>query len=371
MPDASSTRPTRIVFVHSSDEHYGADRILLDLAGALTPEELAVAEFWLPTDVEHGERPLCHSLEAQGATVRHVDVPVLRRAYRTPARLLWLARRAVRLRRLLRAASPDLVYCTTSAVLPTAPVARAAGVGRVVCHVQELWSRSDAAVLSPLALACGRLVAISGPVRDALPPRLRRRTRVVLNASAEPERVVPLAGHAGSLRFLVASRWNAWKGHRTLLAAWERAGCPGHLTVLGGPPPSGDRVDVPALVRTLSDPTSVSVVGEVDGIADHLDATDVMVVPSDQPEPFGLVAIEAFARGRPVVASDGGGLADVVTDGSDGWTYPLGDADALAEVLRRLSRPDVTDAGEAARATYERRFTPRRYAADWRAALGG
>lgn len=356
--------------MHSSDEHYGADRILLDLAQALTPQELAVAEFWLPTDVEHGERPLCRSLEALGATVRHVDVPVLRRAYRTPARLAWLARRALRLRRLVRTAAPDVVYCTTSAVLPVAPVARAAGVRRVVCHVQELWSRSDAAVLGPLALACGRLLAISGPVRDALPARLQRRACVVLNASAEPGLVVPLREHRGALRFLVASRWNAWKGHRTLLAAWDRAGCPGHLTVLGGPPPSGDRVDVPALVRELADPGSVSVVGEVDGIADHLDATDVMVVPSDQPEPFGLVAIEAFARGRPVVASRGGGLADVVTDGTDGWTYPLGDADALAEVLAGLSRPVVVAAGEAARSAYERRFTPRRYAADWRAAVG-
>ena len=95
-----------------------------------------------------------------------------------------------------------------------------------------------------------------------------------------------------------------------------------------------------------------------------------MVVPSDQPEPFGLVAIEAFARGRPVVASDAGGLADIVTDGVDGWLFPPRDVAALTEVLRGLSRERVAVAGARARETYERRFTQARYAAAWSAAVG-
>ena len=45
-------------------------------------------------------------------------------------------------------------------------------------------------------------------------------------------------------------------------------------------------------------------VGEVADIAPHLAAADVLVLPSDEPEPFGLVVIEAFSLSRPVVASD-------------------------------------------------------------------
>ena len=90
-----------------------------------------------------------------------------------------------------------------------------------------------------------------------------------------------------------------------------------------------------------------------------------MIVPSEQPEPFGLVAIEAFARSRPVLASAAGGLLDIVTAERDGWFFPPGDAAALADLLKRIDRAEVARTGAAARATFEARFTSERYAADW------
>ena len=355
----------RLVFIHPSDEHYGADRILLDICSALPPEVRHDAEFWLPTDLPHGLHPLCERLEDLGGHVRHVDLPVLRRAYRTPRDLVTLARRARELTRLLREHAPEIVYLTTSAALLAAPAASRARVPHVLCHVQELWSPGDARVLAPLARGCDTLLAISTPVRDALPARLRERTTVILNGTNAPETLRPLTGRSGPLSYVVASRWNGWKGHRTLLAAWDRCDAPGALVVLGGPPASGESVDVPALVRDLREPASVDVVGEVTDIDSYLDAADVVVMPSDNPEPFGLVAIEAFARGRPVVASDDGGLADIVTHGHDGWLFPPGDVAALQAILGTLTRAEVEAAGLRARETYEARFTDRRFLEEW------
>ncbi len=60
------------------------------------------------------------------------------------------------------------------------------------------------------------------------------------------------------------------------------------------------------------------------------------VVPSVWPEPFGMVALEAMAAGRPVVASAVGGLADLVVDGITGILVPPGDASALRSAIQAL-----------------------------------
>jgi glycosyltransferase involved in cell wall biosynthesis len=67
----------------------------------------------------------------------------------------------------------------------------------------------------------------------------------------------------------------------------------------------------------------------------RLDDVHALVAPSRR-EGLGLVALEAFARGRPVVASRVGGLAESVQDGVDGFLVPPEDPQALAGALARL-----------------------------------
>ena len=105
-----------------------------------------------------------------------------------------------------------------------ADVARLAGVRRVVGHVQEIWTRADQAALTLPAWCCRQLVAISSASAASLPRVLTGRTTVVPNGSPDPGPLVPLSGRTGELRYVVASRWNGSKGHRTLLAAWDEVG---------------------------------------------------------------------------------------------------------------------------------------------------
>ncbi len=60
------------------------------------------------------------------------------------------------------------------------------------------------------------------------------------------------------------------------------------------------------------------------------------LVPSVWAEPFGLVALEAMASGRPVIASRIGGLTDIVLDEETGLLVPPGDVAALRAALARL-----------------------------------
>ena len=68
---------------------------------------------------------------------------------------------------------------------------------------------------------------------------------------------------------------------------------------------------------------------------DHIASAHALVVPSLR-EGLGLVAVEALALGRPVIASRVGGLPEAVEDGVDGILVPPGDATALADAIRQL-----------------------------------
>jgi len=73
-----------------------------------------------------------------------------------------------------------------------------------------------------------------------------------------------------------------------------------------------------------------------DALGEELANASVVVVPSLWPEPFGLVGIEAFAAGRPAIASATGGVTDWLEDGVSGFTVKPGDAAGLARALERM-----------------------------------
>jgi glycosyltransferase involved in cell wall biosynthesis len=94
-------------------------------------------------------------------------------------------------------------------------------------------------------------------------------------------------------------------------------------------------------------------------LAQQLADASVVVVPSLWPEPFGLVGIEAFSAGRPVIASDTGGVRDWLEDGVSGVCVPPGDERALARALEgMLASPErQRTMGAAGKRVAEARFT--------------
>ena len=85
-----------------------------------------------------------------------------------------------------------------------------------------------------------------------------------------------------------------------------------------------------------------------------------LVVPSTGVESFGLVAIEAFAAGTPVIASAHGGLREIVVHGKTGLLVEPGNVDALARAIAFAEdhHDEMKIMGRAARQAYLSRYTP-------------
>ncbi|MEV7873732.1 glycosyltransferase family 4 protein [Microbacterium sp. NPDC089188] len=340
----------RAIVIHPSDEMYGADRVLLEVLRTV-PDDLDL-EVWLPTDVDYPERELSSALSARGIVVRHLPLPIMRRAYLRPTRLVGLAMRALSTGVRLVAARPRLVYVNTAAAALTAPPARLSGA-RVVLHLHEHIDARSRSVI-PFLRYAHHIIAVSSAVARALPSHLRGRTTVVHNGfdTAPP---TDLPSFANGIRVVIASRWNAWKGHRVFLAAWNRASRSDlTLEILGDAPPIGEAVDVRAIVEDSARGSQITVVGRTPDVRSHLDTAHVVVVPSVLPDPLPTIAIEALGAGRALLVSDAGGLREIVGDSP--LVVPPGDVEAWAAALDSLDEDSIRDAAAAARERFEKLF---------------
>jgi N-acetyl-alpha-D-glucosaminyl L-malate synthase BshA len=129
---------------------------------------------------------------------------------------------------------------------------------------------------------------------------------------------------------------------------------PCRLVLVGDGP---ERSPAERRLRELGLHDRVACLGKQEAFADLLAAADVFLLPSET-ESFGLAALEALSCGVPVVASDVGGLPEVVDHGATGFLAPIGDVQAMAgRVLELLRDPARRRAfGERARSRALERF---------------
>jgi N-acetyl-alpha-D-glucosaminyl L-malate synthase BshA len=128
---------------------------------------------------------------------------------------------------------------------------------------------------------------------------------------------------------------------------------PARLLMVGEGPELGRAEQ---LINELGVTAHVELIGEAQDVTGLLSVSDLFLLPSLQ-ESFGLSALEAMACGVPVVASNVGGLPEVVIDGVTGFLHPPAEVEQMAEsAIRILSDPALHArmADEGARLAVER-----------------
>ncbi len=156
--------------------------------------------------------------------------------------------------------------------------------------------------------------------------------------------------------FVFVGRLVPEKGWETLLDAVRIAGV--RVRIIGAGP---DRDAVAAGIRVRGIEREVELAGPCSRaeVLDELRRARALVLPSLWEEPLPMVLIEASAVGTPMIASQVGGVPEVVDDGETGLLVPPGDRKSLAAALTRAQDDPATFAamGRAARRRWEERFS--------------
>jgi len=170
---------------------------------------------------------------------------------------------------------------------------------------------------------------------------------------------------AGTVRVGLVATFARWKGHKVFLRALSElsGNTPIRGYVIGGPiyQTTGSQYGLAELEEErnrLGLTDRVGFTGFLNDTAGAIRSLDIVVHASTEPEPFGMVIIEAMASAKPLIASRAGGAAELFDEEHTGLGHAAGDATGLARQIERLAADPALGArlGEAARAAAEQSF---------------
>ena len=345
-----------ILFIHQSAELYGSDKTILMFISQMDKAK------YFPVVILPFDGPLKTEFEKNGVKVVIAPVLKLYRKMFTPGNLVKFTgeyRKGIEvLDALHREHNFSLVYSHTLAALIGFIWASKRNI-RHLWHVQEiiarpkLFNRAFKYILSRKSndkiiydsretmnfWADGepQIAKKSGFIWNGLDPEGKENHTPEEIASvrkeffnADTETVIGLVG-----------RINSWKGQQLLLRAFAKIAGEypdARLVYLGSAPPNQEFFvdELKSNIQKFDLSQKVTIIPFRQDIWKFWDSLDIAVVPSTEPEPFGMVAIEAMLAGKPVVAANHGGLTEIVLNGETGFLFDPGNDEALASALKKL-----------------------------------
>ena len=290
--------------------------------------------------------PMVRYLDRLGVTHHRLDVHS-----KNPFRWLQIRRR---LKAILISEGADLVHVRSRVPAWIAlPAATALGIGTIsTVHGRFVTKSAFKRFYNAKLLKTDHVIAISNYVKELIASqyvgvdeRLTVVHRGVDTDLFNPEKVnqTRIINFVDSMAIpedapvvMLPARATAWKGHQILLQALAKIKDQPFICLMVGAG-DGKPAFVSELVRfgqQLGLEGRFRLTPIVDDMPAALMVADVVVMPSITPEPFGRVALEAQAMGRPVVAFEHGGAIESIKHGETGWLAIPRDVNSLAAAVK-------------------------------------
>ncbi len=317
----------QILAVHQGNELYGSDRSFIAALEAIRPiaNKLTVH---LPASGSISEliKPLADE-------IIYGNLGVLRRG-QVGKLLTTLPKQVLKARMRMQAA--DLVYINTCVVADYLIASRFVKT-KTVCHVREMPPEGRAGVILKKLLRFAKCTNIynSHATQQSF-NMVRCKKEFVVHNGVDIQAVSKFPEPCKPLKILMVGRLNSWKGQDVLVRATSQSKDLNLKVRIVGGVYEGQthfKTNLEQLIQQYDLQETIELLEFTDNISGHLNWSDIVIVPSKKPEPFGRVAIEAMAAKRAVIASKHGGLVEIVEDNESGLLCKPDDSIALAKAI--------------------------------------
>ena len=344
-----------ILFIHQSAELYGSDKTLLLLLKHIDKSKVN------PIVILPFEGPL--KVELENDKIKVVIAPVLKlyRKMFTPKNIFQFFKDIKKgfntIDDLNNQYNFDLIYSNTLAVLLGIFYAKKSGI-KHLWHVHEIIESPK--IFTKIFCKMLSLNSNSKIVYNSIATmkfwdvskKISLKSEVVWNglevnqknvSKEEQEHVRKIIFKSNSSEIIIAlvGRISRWKGQKLLLNTFNEV-LKTHqnikLAFIGSTPPNQEFFlhELQKNIKELDISDKVIHIPFTKEIAKIWQCIDIAVVPSIEPEPFGLVAVEAMLAKKPVIASNHGGLTEIIINNETGFLVEPNNENQLAETIITL-----------------------------------
>ncbi|MDE0724253.1 MAG: glycosyltransferase family 4 protein [Alphaproteobacteria bacterium] len=168
--------------------------------------------------------------------------------------------------------------------------------------------------------------------------------------------------HVGVPILMLPGRLTRWKGQADFIKALADMKDLDWFAILAGGAEErqeGYLSELKDMAKAYGISERIVFTGNVENIVPYYALSDIIVCPSNKPEAFGRVPVEAGSMAKPIVATAHGGALETIKDGETGFHFAVGDTSGMAKILRSLIENDslCKELGENGKAFVEKTFT--------------
>lgn len=348
----------KIICVHQSADMYGSDRSFLQVIKYLSQS----GDYKKITVVLPRTGPLVDELEKLNVDIKYLTLSLLSKTYLMKlqwGKIIFPLFQFQAKKKLFN--EYDVVYTNTSVILDFYLLAPFLHQMKII-HIREIPGKLLSKVLSLLLRQAKSKIIFNS--NSTLRSFGKLKNSVVIHNAFEgfdkKAEISSTDGHP--LRVLLIGRINGWKGQDFAIESLLKMKAAPVLLRIVGSTSAGNEdlvLQLKKKVENLGLSTQVEFLDFVSDTAEIYAWSDVVIVPSTKPEPFGRIAIEAMSLYKPVIAANHGGLPEIIEDSVNGYLFEPNNTTSFVNALTKYAddRALLERHGRNAKRSFDEKFS--------------